>query len=505
MKISLIVLCTLFVFSLTARASTEIMGSIAGNASDLITRPYAVSGGKEPIHWCVEYDEAFGVGEDTLVGAIKAAFKQWRGYVLQKGVDDEETKARGIPTLSLNDHYQERCDDLSIVRFYAGKESPAVTRERGRHNDPLSFSRIFFNETTKRHEAYIWIKNSLHGKHAVDLGYEPFLKGLLLHEMGHALVGCDHVAGTIMQANLGEIMLKTPQADEVPDSPVDKQGFLAKVMAESGAVRFTHIDYYRELYFSAASGITLYEYLVDEQAAKPDEAMTEKETKERSYYHQVARFYERVIGKKPRGAIYQKFYQFKGQDRAKRVKASLFMTDAESVKRILNRAYAKHLDPSTRSVDGIIYADPDMHRFDFVFDFPDEGDVREIEKDNVFRRVFGALKSEFFPVTSTRRSSSAFARVFGETKLLGMKVTYIRNVDRYTELNKWNKDLVTLSELDENGRPRTFFRGLFDEQARHVDGFFEAPGGQTYEEVSRFLGKPANPDESWRPAAKKLK
>lgn len=167
------------------------------------------------IRYCWLKDERFGLKDAELEAAVQDAFGAWRDYLATKKVNHSLQAIGGSPFATQVQRIS-RCDGTEDLRLYFGTSDKTVERQKRRHNNPTAFTALTsFDYSQRWGKGLIWL--AMPGSVAsivVENNVVTFpnwqnreqIQAILRHEIGHVL-GCDHVTGTIMDADISEELL----------------------------------------------------------------------------------------------------------------------------------------------------------------------------------------------------------------------------------------------------------------------------------------------------------
>jgi uncharacterized protein (TIGR02147 family) len=239
--ISLVLNILLLTFFSTAVFAS---GSIAGNPADDNTKnkPMAWFLGEQKIKWCVQFGEPakLYVNPERSLQLIRTAFTYWRNYLnIKKVHQDWYTE---VPKVSLNEEYQGPCQGNEDLRFLIGTEDDKVKQLKAQYQNPWGFAELLeYDEKVGWGKGLIWLKEKDSQNKSYDSEFE--YTSLLLHEMGHML-GCGHVEGTIMSADL-----------------INTLNFIGQYPVPPSYHYEANVDLQKELYFSFQRGLHALSYV----------------------------------------------------------------------------------------------------------------------------------------------------------------------------------------------------------------------------------------------------
>ena len=160
---------------------------------------------------------------------IRKVFENWHRYVDERKVESDRVLEL---RLVFNLEFLSSCDGSEDLTFYFGnvKNNPAVAQKietaKKLYNNPTAFAfRQSFDEKSGWGRGFVWVKESDPALSSPSLWQNPFrLQAILMHEIGHIL-GCDHVAGTVMEASLGEFIVQSSYVVRASAEPTRSEYF----------------------------------------------------------------------------------------------------------------------------------------------------------------------------------------------------------------------------------------------------------------------------------------
>lgn len=159
------------------------------------------------IKTCIDVSSQFGFSEAELQATILEAADTWGQYILKKGIYTEPYDRDRAIYLDHKRVIFRKCDGEEDLKFYFGSSNLEVERSKADHQDPIGFAnRSSYDVQAEWGKGFVWVALP----NAISPGYPNWraknnLLGMLLHEFGHIL-GCGHVDGTIMTANIGAVI-----------------------------------------------------------------------------------------------------------------------------------------------------------------------------------------------------------------------------------------------------------------------------------------------------------
>lgn len=264
-------------------------GSIVRNGADLYQDSQAWFLGHQPISACVEIDPQFPVPKADALLIFRDAIANWKRYLESKRLEKEWPK--DVPFLNLNYRFSATCKGQEQLTIYLGQEPERVREVKRRFASPRAFANLeTYDSKSGMGIGLIWIAN-YKSKDSSFLDLHGQLEAVFTHEIGHVL-GCGHVAGTIMREDLMQFMANA--------SPLD--------LAPQEVARYSKvIEHRRELYFSFDRGVSA---LLSVRSADSPE---------------MATLFARLLGRGPSAPIVAGFVQGVG---AQRFEGNLYIGDA---------------------------------------------------------------------------------------------------------------------------------------------------------------------------------
>lgn len=180
--------------------------------------------GEQPIRYCLEVAPNFGVSADEIGKTVDGAFETWKNYIAEKRIHYKLPKAEQP---SVSRIYMNKCDGTEDLKFHFGTMTPEIQQIKSHYKNPAGFvHRISYNNETGRGKGLLWIAppgSVVPSKKVPDWTLPNFLRGQLLHELGH-VYGCEHVDRTIMRENIVSLLL--------PDTTLESRSQLDKIDGE---------------------------------------------------------------------------------------------------------------------------------------------------------------------------------------------------------------------------------------------------------------------------------
>ncbi len=444
-------------------------GSFGGNGADSLTGEWYSAWflGERPIRWCVDPNGDIGVSRAVFKATVEEVFVQWRIYLQGKNLSRPITGNEDIPSLNLNTEYLSTCDETTDLTFYLGFVNPAIQEWINRFANPIAFSRTTsYDDQAGFGRGYVWLRPGADsdGTRRTELpnwSFNPNLKGLLLHEIGHIL-GCRHMPGTIMRDDIADVILGArfpfqTQPDEMTAPWRTITGPMSEPeKAHYDAIRtqhLTHIDYSRELYFLPSTGIDVVRSIDISDGSSGAQSI-------------IAAWQSLIDGITPRGGkIHQKFTQWNGE-----------VVSGNDLKTIGVLLMVDEDGYQEGQLDGRGWDSPVVWRFDLLLDGVMRQNARPLSDAMVFRRHYHGFTLPGYTATATR--SGIIRRMVhnGVESPLALRISYERNPGRFSLANLWDTALIRVNLVDGAGSMEVFSASFFD-QIGEQNGFYALPGG----------------------------
>lgn len=137
------------------------------------------------IRACIESESNFEFSRTELQTLIEGSFQGWIQYLKSKMY---------LPPIATRLEVAANCSEADLT-FYFGIDSRRLRQLRAKYFHPTAFAERISHDQNGWSRGLVWVKTQ-------DLPWtSDRLFGILTHELGHIL-GCDHVPGTIMQAEI---------------------------------------------------------------------------------------------------------------------------------------------------------------------------------------------------------------------------------------------------------------------------------------------------------------
>lgn len=265
-----------------------LAGGVVSNPADSTAKPQVWFLGKGLINTCVISSKDYFLPKGVLMDHVGRALARWRTYVDAKQVIKSWPKDK--PFLNFDFKISATCKGNEDVKFYFGTGDAAVQEIQKKFTNPSALSHLeSYDQKTGRGKGFIWINHPTQAasdffKHLSPDGdgREGEIRALLMHEIGHML-GCSHVAGTIMREDLPQFMAQ--------GTPLNINFFELKYFSLA-------VEHRRELFFNYERGMRA---MIPPQMAA-DLPPLQKE------------FYEKLLKKKLTGAVLSGVIQGTDQD-----------------------------------------------------------------------------------------------------------------------------------------------------------------------------------------------
>ncbi len=170
------------------------------------------------IRVCLVMAKDFGYDLKEAQEVVEFAFLEWRKYLNSQDIFLEVASRKYRPSTTLE---WVQCESRPDLKIYLGEETRETKANRRRFLNPLAYVWQTKVDTDSGWGAgYIWLapakrvrpelefplwKQSTEGQFKEQV--EAQFRQVLLHEVGHIL-GCDHVPGTIMRADIQDYLLR---------------------------------------------------------------------------------------------------------------------------------------------------------------------------------------------------------------------------------------------------------------------------------------------------------
>ncbi len=282
-------------------------GGIVGNGADDVVKAQAWFLGEAPVKVCVETVPGFPVGAREAREVIQKGFSNWRNYTDNKKLRSQWPSNAAY--LDFNLQWLDSCDGKEDIAFFLGVLNDRVRSAVKQYQNPKAFNQLeSFDPAKGRGKGYVWVS---HDRDWESLFWRPTqqLHMLLMHEIGHVL-GCDHVAGTIMREDLAKFVR---EASPINLTPAEVSSFP------------NSIDQARELFFAPARGVSALQSIV----VNPTTAQKE--------------LFKKILRREISGALWMGFHQ---GDANESNRGTLFIGDESGD---LKPQPVRHLYPSVET------------------------------------------------------------------------------------------------------------------------------------------------------------
>lgn len=146
-----------------------------------------------------------------LRGPVKRAFDRWSRYIQEKHLNIRPSSKLTFASRIRSLNALATCEGNEDLRVEVGTLSHDIDQEKKKYIQPVGFSKRGIRDQNSEapwfNQSLIWINDSI-----LNLGFSEnvslrLLEIILTHELGHAF-GNDHVQGTIMDVQIGEIIMR---------------------------------------------------------------------------------------------------------------------------------------------------------------------------------------------------------------------------------------------------------------------------------------------------------
>lgn len=163
--------------------------------------------GEKPIRYCMEVAPDFGTSVTEIAKTIDNAFETWKNYIEERKIHHKLSKTEQP---SVHRVFMPKCDGSEDLKFYFGSMNPQLQNIKSHYKNPAGFAhRSSYDRESGRGKGLIWIAppgSVIPSKKVPDWTKPNFLRGQLLHELGH-IYGCEHVDQTIMREKIVSLLL----------------------------------------------------------------------------------------------------------------------------------------------------------------------------------------------------------------------------------------------------------------------------------------------------------
>jgi hypothetical protein len=208
---SLLAAMSLFGSPALSFAAKEGPGSSGGGDNPAFEDGSAWFVGDRPIHVCYEVASGFFPSRPAVDVAqtIDTASRSWSDYLeathLFENQDSDHSKLVFHLSIMVS------CDGSEDLKIYFGGTNEEIEKAKAKYSNPTGLAqRTQYDLNTAWGKGFIWIAPPAVSNYTDKLfpnwSVPDNLGAILLHEFGHVL-GCAHVAGTIMQEDIAELLL----------------------------------------------------------------------------------------------------------------------------------------------------------------------------------------------------------------------------------------------------------------------------------------------------------
>lgn len=204
----------------------NVRGGSDGGGGDTIL-PWADTawfvGKDRTVTACFERSSTFGLSDIEVKSSIQSAYKVWADYLKFKTGDVNHSETIDLPTTV---QVHDRCSGNEDLVIYFGVKNAQVSGALKQFVHPVAFAKRTSTATFTWDKGFIWIADSAEAHELLRTNWtSDLLLGALVHEIGHVL-GCGHVSGTIMRANILEFLkqstfISSPKVQHAMMSNVD--------------------------------------------------------------------------------------------------------------------------------------------------------------------------------------------------------------------------------------------------------------------------------------------
>lgn len=184
-------------------------GSFVGNGADQHkdSDTYAWALGDQPFTWCIADFIDTSVTKEQLAASFTDAVRIWKKYVKEKGLIALNLPG---PALTFANEYVKTCTGQEHITIIFGEKNADVIDALKQYEQPVAIVQLThgINEEHDRGRGFLWIATGEPSESVPDWRDPDNRLGVFLHEFGHIL-GCQHVAGTIMDADFARYLTKT--------------------------------------------------------------------------------------------------------------------------------------------------------------------------------------------------------------------------------------------------------------------------------------------------------
>jgi hypothetical protein len=152
---------------------------------------------------CLDLKPDAGLSEAKMMGVLTRSFNAWSEFI------NSNRHLQADDTISKLKVRFESCSAKISLRFIMGGLPPEIRHAKSLGSKAFAMPVLqSFNKTTFSGRGYIWIAGKSNLPTYMNWSNEEQIQSVVMHEIGHVL-GIGHVAGTIMDANLSELIEET--------------------------------------------------------------------------------------------------------------------------------------------------------------------------------------------------------------------------------------------------------------------------------------------------------
>lgn len=307
----------IFIVMLLCSPTFASLGGIVGNGSDFFKSPQVWFLGTSPIQACIEVSPDFPFAAKMAMAMVDLTVRNWREYLKSKSLASNWYLQ--IPFINFNIRFSSSCRGHEALTIYFGGKPARVRPYLEKFQDPRGFEVLEdYDAKTGVGRGFIWISEKL-PEFSFLTGPDQILT-ILMHEFGHIL-GCGHVAGTIMREDLAQFIRS---ATPLVLTPNEMTAFP------------TVMDHTKELFFALDRGVKALQPI----ETHPDPAQIE--------------IFKLLLGRSPEGPVWMGFIQghgahhLKGSFYVADESGEFFMPQSRVQKKLRGRNFAVEFDEGSR-------------------------------------------------------------------------------------------------------------------------------------------------------------